>query len=275
MTDDEKKLIIRLEQLDAFKTALESLFYQLPEGGIPKTDLASAVQTSLGKADTALQSSDLSTLEGKVAALEALISEDPEATTHAIDKFNEIVDFLAGITDSETLAGIVSGINNAIALKAAKLGAAFDATQPYAAGAIVTNNGKIWKFTEAHAAGAWTGEDVTEITDELLLLQADGSYKPSGKKISDFQAAGNYKTTQTAKTSPSTGSTPAKAFITTITQNANGEIEATKENVQVATPYVSAQNAGQDGLMSAQDKAKLDEVDYADNDDIAALFASE
>lgn len=30
--------------------------YTLPNGGIPKTDLASAVQTSLGKADTALQS---------------------------------------------------------------------------------------------------------------------------------------------------------------------------------------------------------------------------
>lgn len=30
--------------------------YTLPSGGIPKTDLASAVQTSLGKADTALQS---------------------------------------------------------------------------------------------------------------------------------------------------------------------------------------------------------------------------
>ena len=30
--------------------------YTKPTGGIPKTDLASAVQTSLGKADTALQS---------------------------------------------------------------------------------------------------------------------------------------------------------------------------------------------------------------------------
>lgn len=33
-----------------------STAYQKPNGGIPKTDLASAVQTSLGKADTALQS---------------------------------------------------------------------------------------------------------------------------------------------------------------------------------------------------------------------------
>lgn len=36
------------------KTAL-SVKYSKPSGGIPKTDLASDVQTSLGKADTALQ----------------------------------------------------------------------------------------------------------------------------------------------------------------------------------------------------------------------------
>ena len=34
---------------------LEDEKYEKPSGGIPKTDLASAVQTSLGKADTALQ----------------------------------------------------------------------------------------------------------------------------------------------------------------------------------------------------------------------------
>lgn len=35
---------------------IKAAFYQKPSGGIPKTDLSSAVQTSLGKADTALQS---------------------------------------------------------------------------------------------------------------------------------------------------------------------------------------------------------------------------
>lgn len=40
----------------AIRDWAKGLFYQIPSGGIPKTDLASAVQTSLGKADTALQS---------------------------------------------------------------------------------------------------------------------------------------------------------------------------------------------------------------------------
>lgn len=41
--------------------------YQKPSTGIPKTDLATAVQTSLGKADTALQSSDISGLAPKAS----------------------------------------------------------------------------------------------------------------------------------------------------------------------------------------------------------------
>lgn len=48
--------------------------YQKPSGGIPSTDLASAVQTSLGKADTALQSSDIDstlTVAGKAADAKA------------------------------------------------------------------------------------------------------------------------------------------------------------------------------------------------------------
>lgn len=43
--------------------------YQKPSGGIPKTDLASAVQTSLGKADTALQSHQDISGKADVAAL--------------------------------------------------------------------------------------------------------------------------------------------------------------------------------------------------------------
>lgn len=39
--------------------------YSKPSGGIPKTDLASDVQTSLGKADTALQSAPVTSVNGK------------------------------------------------------------------------------------------------------------------------------------------------------------------------------------------------------------------
>jgi len=45
------------------KTAL-GLKYTKPSGGIPKTDLASDVQTSLGKADTALQTAPVTSVNG-------------------------------------------------------------------------------------------------------------------------------------------------------------------------------------------------------------------
>lgn len=43
--------------------------YTKPSGGIPKTDLASAVQTSLGKADTALQTAPVSSVNSKTGAV--------------------------------------------------------------------------------------------------------------------------------------------------------------------------------------------------------------
>lgn len=48
--------------------------YQKPSGGIPKTDLASAVQTSLGKADSALQSAPVTSVDGKTGAVTILPS---------------------------------------------------------------------------------------------------------------------------------------------------------------------------------------------------------
>ena len=43
--------------------------YTKPSGGIPKSDLASSVQTSLGKADTALQSAPVTSVNGKTGAV--------------------------------------------------------------------------------------------------------------------------------------------------------------------------------------------------------------
>lgn len=72
--------------------------YQKPSGGIPKTDLASGVQTSLGKADTALQSytetdpvfsaspaagitsGDISSWDGKAEPIEIVDASTPPMT---------------------------------------------------------------------------------------------------------------------------------------------------------------------------------------------------
>lgn len=45
-----------LSGLEHLKSKFDSLYYALPSGGIPKTNLDSSVQSSLTKADSALQS---------------------------------------------------------------------------------------------------------------------------------------------------------------------------------------------------------------------------
>ena len=43
--------------------------YSKPSGGIPKTDLSDSVQASLGKADTALQTAPVTSVNGKTGAV--------------------------------------------------------------------------------------------------------------------------------------------------------------------------------------------------------------
>ena len=96
-------------------------------------------------------------------------------------------------------------------------------------------------------------------------IDANGNLVDSGKKASDFQAAGDYKTTQTAVSDPSADGNAA-AFIDSISQNTNGEITVTKKNVQAASD-------SQAGLMSAADFTKLAALQECSDDDIDSIFA--
>ena len=60
--------------------------YQKPGTGIPKTDLASGVQTSLGLADSALQPADITALENDVADIQDLIPNAASDTNQLADK---------------------------------------------------------------------------------------------------------------------------------------------------------------------------------------------
>lgn len=62
--------------------------YSKPSGGIPKTDLAQAVQTSLGKADTALQPDALQTeLDDNVGAFNHILTLSGTNTVTSVDEF--------------------------------------------------------------------------------------------------------------------------------------------------------------------------------------------
>lgn len=60
--------------------------YQKPGTGIPKTDLASPVQTSLGKADTSVQPAALTPIQSALSVIESLIPGTASAQNQLADK---------------------------------------------------------------------------------------------------------------------------------------------------------------------------------------------
>ena len=84
--------------------------YVKPAGGIPKSDLASAVQTSLGKADTAVQSDDLGALATKDTIVEADITG-----TISTSKISGLGDLATADTVTQSQ---VEGLSTALAGKA-------------------------------------------------------------------------------------------------------------------------------------------------------------
>lgn len=100
VTVDEKGRVTAGKNIDYATMAQVNEKYTKPESGIPKSDLASSVQTSLDKADTALQSAPVTSVNGKTGAVTGL------ATTDEVNKKQNT------LTD-EQLAAVNSGITEA------------------------------------------------------------------------------------------------------------------------------------------------------------------
>lgn len=106
---------------------------------------------------------------------------------------------------------------------------------------------------QSHQDISGKADKVTSATSgNFAGLDANGNLTDSGKKASDFQAAGSYKTVQTAVTDP-TASGNSLSFIDSISQGTNGEISATKKTVYSA-------GASQAGLMSAAHYNKVEAI---------------
>ncbi len=120
--------------------------YSKPSGGIPATDLASAVQTSLGKADTALQKAG-GTMSGaiamggnKVTGLGTPSADGDAATKKYVD------DEIAGIGTVFNIKGDVATVNDLPATGNA-VGDVYYVQSVSAA--------FIWLETTAHPTGYW------------------------------------------------------------------------------------------------------------------------
>lgn len=110
--------------------------YSKPSGGIPKSDLASAVQTSLGKADTALQAAPVTSVNGKTGAVVLSASDVGAAAAGAVYTKEEIEQKLVG---AMTYMGTKAAVSDL----------------------PVTGNtiGDVWHITADGAEWAWDGSE--------------------------------------------------------------------------------------------------------------------
>lgn len=83
----------------------------------------------------------------------------------------------------------VEGLTDAIADVAAMIAPAFDAATAYNAGDFVTYDGDLYKFSADHAAGAWTGSDVTQVTVMDYFEAADEALKSYIDSVAHMTAA--------------------------------------------------------------------------------------
>ena len=103
--------------------------YQKPSSGIPSSDMASGVQTSLGKADTALQASDITGLQAKVpiqTASGASLSASADTYYRFTDSVGTLAITLPAPSDTTHITSIVfamtTGASPAVTFTASAIG---------------------------------------------------------------------------------------------------------------------------------------------------------
>ena len=101
VTIDEKGRATAGSNKDYATTAQVKAKYTKPESGIPKSDLAVSVQTSLDKADTALQSAPVTSVNGKTGDVTGLATQDEvNAKQNALTE-TQLVAVNSGITEAK------------------------------------------------------------------------------------------------------------------------------------------------------------------------------
>ena len=114
-------------------------------------------------------------------------------------------------------------------------------------------------------------KDTDAVTGNFAIFDSNGNPVDGNCKPADFQAAGNYKTVQTAVSDPTADGTGIE-FIDSISQDTNGVITPHKKSVQTVSASASGVG-GTNGLMLAADKEKLDNLLECSDSDIDSIFA--
>ena len=158
MTNNNNKFVSRENAKTLWRYMIDILTgkYTKPSGGIPKTDLESAVQTSLGKADTALQSF---TETDPTVPSWAKASNKPSYNSDEISDTNRTHKFAT----AAQLNQISTNQTNILSTTTMVCDDAFSTSKSYAVGDITIYDNKLYKFKNAHQ-GAWSSADVDQIS---------------------------------------------------------------------------------------------------------------
>ena len=150
-------------------------------------------------------------------------------------ELKRIVDLVAQTDIDEGVYTIIDSVSGAV--KKYPLGSficsvapIFDAAAAYAAGAYCNYNGQLYQFDEAHAAGAWTGEDATAVTLSQILGE-------NGEDISDLQSDVSSLQTDMAGKADANGNYPNMTV-----GNADQLVSSVKIEDQV--PYIFRTSGG-------------------------------
>ena len=114
-------------------------------------------------------------------------------------------------------------------------------------------------------------KDTDAVTGNFAIFDANGNPVDGNCKPEDFQAAGNYKTVQTAVSDPSADGTGIE-FIDSISQDTNGVITPHKKSVQTVSASASGVG-GNNGLMTAAQAEKLAGLNECSDSDIDSIFS--
>ena len=159
--------------------------YSKPSGGIPKTDLASAVQTSLGKADTALQSAPVTSVNGQTGEVNLTIPSAVTESTVSGWGFTKNTGTYSkpsgGIPKTDLASAVQTSLGKADTALQSESDPVFTAS---AAHGITTNNISSWNGAVSTIAGY--GDIVSHNASEFQTKITVSSSQPSGGSNGDI-----------------------------------------------------------------------------------------
>ena len=177
--------------------ALAASAYQKPSTGIPKTDLDSGVQTSLGNADTAVQPTDLATVATSGDYDDLLnkptipdVSGKADKVSGATNGNLAALDSSGNLTDSGSKASDFATLDSGGKVPSSQLPSYVDDVLEYTSLVqfpAIGESGKIYVALNANKTYRWSGSTYVEIAQGLALGETSSTAFAGdrGKAIED------------------------------------------------------------------------------------------